>query len=136
MSTEEESKASIAFEIEFKKNPNAPFPEHYKKRLEEESQRSLNDEELRAKLKAKLEAAEERKKKAEEEKAAKAAQEVAHAKKVAEEHRRLSDTQKSESLAKLRENLVNAEARREEVQKEKLGKIAKHHEEVDNISKK
>ncbi|CAG8483897.1 5236_t:CDS:2 [Funneliformis caledonium] len=93
MSTEEESKASIAFEIEFKKNPNAPFPEHYKKRLEEESQRT-------------------------------------------EEHRRLSDTQKSESLAKLRENLVNAEARREEVQKEKLGKIAKHHEEVDNISKK
>src|SRR2546421_10941853 len=111
MSTEE-NKASIAFEVEFKENPNAPIPEHIKKKLEEESQRSLSDEELREKLTAKLEAAEERKKQVEENKAAKAAQEVAHAKQVAEQQRKLSDVQKAENLAKLQENLNNAEARR------------------------
>ena len=124
MSTEEENK-SIAFEIEFKENPNAPIPEHIKKRLEEESQTSLSDEQLRKKLTAKLEAAELRKKKVEETKAAKAAQEVAHAKKVAEEQRRLSDAQKSENLARLQEKFDNAEARREEAQKGKIDKIEK-----------
>ena len=122
MSTEE-NKSSVAFEVEFKENPNAPIPEHIKKKLEEENQRTLTDEELREKLKAKLDAAEERKRAAEENKAAKAAQEVAHAKKVAEEQRRLSDAQKAESLAKLQENLDLAEARREEAQKERLGKM-------------
>ena len=119
----EENKSSIAFEVEFKDNPNAPIPEHIKKKLEEEHQRSLSDDELREKIKAKLDAAEERKRMAEETKAAKAAQEVAHAKKVAEEQRRLSDAQKAESLAKLQENLDNAGARREEAQKEKREKI-------------
>ncbi|GBC32095.2 hypothetical protein GLOIN_2v1846543 [Rhizophagus irregularis DAOM 181602=DAOM 197198] len=78
MSTEE--KASIAFEVEFKKNPNAPIPDHIKSKLVEEAGKNLNEDELRAKIQAKLDAAEERKKKMEEEKAAKAAQEVAHAK--------------------------------------------------------
>ncbi|CAG8680589.1 9421_t:CDS:2 [Rhizophagus irregularis] len=89
MSTEE--KASIAFEVEFKKNPNAPIPDHIKSKLVEEA----------------------------------AAQEVAHAKQVAEEQRRLSDAQQAENKAKLQENLDNAEARREEAQKEKLEKMSK-----------
>jgi hypothetical protein len=124
MSTEE-NKTSIAFEVEFKENPNAPIPEHIKKKLEEENQRTLDDKELREKLTAKLEAAEERKRQVEENKAAKAAQEVAHAKQVAEQRRKLSDTQKAENLAKLQENLENAEARREEAQKEKREKLAR-----------
>ncbi|GBB99422.1 hypothetical protein RclHR1_03520002 [Rhizophagus clarus] len=123
MSTED--KNSVAFEVEFKKNPNAPIPDHIKAKLVEEAGKNLSEDELRAKLNAKLEAAEERKKKMEEEKAAKAAQEVAHAKQVVEEHRRLSDAQKAENLAKLQENLDNAEARREEAQKERLEKVAK-----------
>lgn len=110
MSTEE--KASIAFEVEFKKNPNAPIPDHIKAKLVEEEGKNLSEDELRTKLQAKLDAAEERKKKLEEEKATKAAQEVAHAKQVVEEQRRLSDVQKAENKAKLQENLDNAEARR------------------------
>src|SRR5215471_7082970 len=108
-----EDKNSVAFEVEFKKNPNAPIPDNIKAKLEQEAGKNLSEEELRAKLQAKLEAAEERKKKVEESKAAKAAQEVAHAKQVAEEHRRLSDVQKAENLAKIQENLDNAGARRE-----------------------
>ncbi|CAG8580767.1 13432_t:CDS:1 [Cetraspora pellucida] len=108
MSTNEETPSSVAFEVDIKENPDAPVPKHILERFTEEKEISGED------INAKLTAAEERKKQLDAEKAQKAASEVAHAKKVAEEQRRLSDAKNSESLAKLQEKLSQAETRRQD----------------------
>ncbi|RIB22306.1 hypothetical protein C2G38_2174256 [Gigaspora rosea] len=104
----EETPSSIAFEVDVKKNPDASPPKHILEKLNTEKELSKEE------LDAKLEAAEERRKQLDAEKAQKAANEVAHAKKVAEEHRRLSEEQNKEGLAKLQEKLSQAESRRQE----------------------
>ncbi|CAG8559426.1 1138_t:CDS:1, partial [Scutellospora calospora] len=102
------SPSSVAFEVDIKENPDAPVPKHILERFNEEKE--FSGEEINAKLTA----AEERKRQLDSEKAQKAGSEVAHAKKVAEEHRRLSEESNKESLAKLQEKLSQAESRRQD----------------------
>ncbi|KAG9302739.1 hypothetical protein G9A89_009516 [Geosiphon pyriformis] len=85
--SESPNKPAVAFEVDIKKNPDAPTPEHILKRFAEEKEKGLTQEELDLKLAA----AEEKRKQVEAERVKKATLEIQHAREVYEEQHRLSD---------------------------------------------